>query len=260
MDLGGDEQVTTTYADYLLRGRTPRKTQGPCKPNGSVIKMVKVTPIAAGAGAGLRSAGKSAAAAPRSLQDAAVAGDIQYIGLPAGGGFAVLDDTTPVNLTLGTAGAGSELVVTRYVDGVVQSEKSYTSLAGTLTVTGSGGTTAVAADGTPVQPDGSGAGGGGEQPGGGDQSGGGAAEQPGAGGGDQPSTGGGSAGGSGSGPAVTGATATTPAKPATSTKPATTTKPTKKPLRCRKGYVKKKVKGRQKCVKRKPAKKAKVKR
>jgi hypothetical protein len=256
MDLGGDEQVTSAYADYLLRGRTPRKTKGPCKPNGSVIKLVKVTPIATGAG--LRSV--TAKSAPTSLQDAAVAGDVQYVGLPGGDGFAVLDDDTPVNLQLGTAGAGSKLVVTRYIDGVVQGEKSYTSLSGTLTLSGSGGTTTIAQNGTPVQPDGTGTGGdaGGDQPAGGGDTGGG--QQPGGGtGGDQPAGGAPASGaGTASTPPASGSGATAPAKPATTSKPAT--KPTKKPLKCRKGYIKKKVKGKAKCVKKAPARKAKRKR
>jgi pimeloyl-ACP methyl ester carboxylesterase len=253
MDLGGDEQVTKAYADYLLRGRTPRKTSGPCKPNGSTIKMVKVTPIAPSSG--LQKA-LGVGAGGRSLLDAATAGDIQYLDLPGGEGFAVLNDTTPVDLTLGTAGTGAKLVVTRYVDGIVQEEKSYTNLHGTLTLAGTGGATVVAADGTPVQPDGQ-APGGGDQPGGGATAGG----EQGSGDGGAQQTGGTGSGGGTAAPTLA-AAATPPAavRPAAATtKPATTTtKTTKKPLRCRKGYVKKRVKGRAKCVKRTPAKKPKA--
>ena len=41
MDLGGDPKVTEPYTDYLLRGRTPRKTEGACKADGRTVRITK---------------------------------------------------------------------------------------------------------------------------------------------------------------------------------------------------------------------------
>jgi hypothetical protein len=190
------------------------------------------------------------------LLSAAAAGDIQYMGLPGGEALAVLDDATPVNLTLGGGGPGSKLVVTRYVDGVAQTADAYTNLSGTLTLSnGSGGVTAVAADGAPLAPDEQAPGGG--ETGGGGQTGGGQT-----GGGDvSPGTTSPDADATTAPPVVAGtAVAPTTATPAPSTRPAqptkakAKTKTTKKPVRCRRGYVKRKVKGKTRCVRRASAK------
>ena len=46
MDLGGDPRVTEPYTEYLLQGRTPRKTEGACQPDGSTIRITKQDPDA----------------------------------------------------------------------------------------------------------------------------------------------------------------------------------------------------------------------
>jgi len=146
MELGGHPKVTEKYTEYLLSGRTPRRTEGACKPSGTSVQIVEgdLSPS--------RSALRSASApTPRAAADA---GLIQLVEVPRAP-IAILDDRTPVDLTLAGPGQRVTLRVTRYVEGVEQGTSTYSDLPGDVRfTTGEGGTVAVTVGGTPVGPDG----------------------------------------------------------------------------------------------------------
>jgi pimeloyl-ACP methyl ester carboxylesterase len=168
MEIGGHPQVTEPYTEYLLQGRTPRKTQGACAPSGSTVKVRTLNQ---------GSRAKAFAAAPSTLEQAAEAGKIQLIRVP-GAPIAVLDDAKPVDLSVAGPGERVELEITRYVNGEARGTKTYSALSGDVRVTtGAGGGVGVTVDGVPVEGtpvgDGGNGGGGGENGGGGGNNGGG---------------------------------------------------------------------------------------
>ncbi len=144
MDLGGERRVTEPYTEYLLQGRTPRKTEGACKPDGSTIRITKQDPTP------LTREAKPEADGPMTLRAASDAGVLQLVELP-GAPVAVLDDHRPVDVTLGR---NVSFEITKYVDGKPSSTRTYTDVAGDARLTtGSDGSAQVSVDGKPVAPD-----------------------------------------------------------------------------------------------------------
>jgi pimeloyl-ACP methyl ester carboxylesterase len=232
MELGGVASVTEPYADYLLRGRTPRKTEGFCDIEATeiVVKTLDAEPRGARA---VRAA--SAAAPGLSLDDAAAAGKIQLLRYP-GAPVAIVDERKPVTLDVAGPGQPVELRITRWKGSAKQATVTYRPGAGAVQVAAGPQGPVVTVDGKVVTGEG-------QTPGGGGQP---------SGGGGQPSGGGAGAGGSAppapAAPApaaqptrVTGATTTTPKAKATP-KPKATKKVCK--------TIKKKVKGKTRKVKR----------
>ncbi|HYI20428.1 MAG TPA: hypothetical protein VD836_17060, partial [Solirubrobacteraceae bacterium] len=144
MDLGGDPRVTEPYTEYLLQGRTPRKTEGACQPDGSSIRITKQDPTP-----GLRAA-KPDPAGPMTLRAASDAGALQLVELP-GAPVAVVDDHRPVDVMLGR---NVSFEVTRYVDGQPTATRTYTDVRGDVRLTtAANGSAQVSVDGQPVAPD-----------------------------------------------------------------------------------------------------------
>ena len=142
MELGGHPKVTEKYTEYLLSGRTPRRTEGACKPSGTSVQIIDgdLSP----------SRRTGAAMTPRAASDA---GLIQLVEVP-GAPVAILDDRTPVDLALAAPGDEVTLRVTRYVAGVEQATTTYSGLPGDVRLTtGAGGTTTVSVGGAAVSPD-----------------------------------------------------------------------------------------------------------
>ena len=158
MELGGHPDVTEKYTEFLLTGRTPRKTVGPCKPSGTVLEIREFEIPTLGA----RLFGPVASAAldpTGSLVDAAEAGDIQLIEVP-GAPIAVLSDDKPVNVQLAGGDRRVNLRVTRYDEGEVASTSTFSNLSGDVrAASGAGGALTVTKDGQVVGPDGPGPGG-----------------------------------------------------------------------------------------------------
>jgi pimeloyl-ACP methyl ester carboxylesterase len=172
MDLGGDPKVTVPYTDYLLRGRTPRKTEGACAMEATQVAIkLQSRP-------GLTAAAKSVAAPTGglSLDAAAAAGKIQLLRYP-GQPIAIANDRDPVKLDVAGPDQEATIEITRYRDGKRLPTVTYRPGAGAVQVaTGEQGAV-VTVDGKVVE--GEGAGGmpdneepGGEEPGGGQPGGG----------------------------------------------------------------------------------------
>ena len=118
MDLGGDPKVTEPYTEYLLQGRTPRKTEGACKADGRTIRITKqdLSP-------GLQAAESGGAMSLRAASDA---GLLQLVEIP-GSPVAVIDDHRPVDVSLGR---NVSFEITRYVDGQPAGKQTYTDVGG----------------------------------------------------------------------------------------------------------------------------------
>jgi pimeloyl-ACP methyl ester carboxylesterase len=178
MEMGGDVKITQPYTEYLLRGRTPRKTEGACKASGFGVKIAKIdlTPT--------RRRAAAVETPALTLEQAESAGKIQYIEMPKFP-LAVFDDANPVNVQLAGSGERVTLTVTRYDDGAAGQTRTYSGLTGPVTMaTGSAGESTVMANGVAVAPDT------GTPPGDGGGGGGGGTTTPPGGGGTTPPTGG----------------------------------------------------------------------
>lgn len=152
--LGGDPSVTEKYTDYLLTGRTPRKTVGPCQPRGTVFEIRELSLPRARATRADASPAPTGGGPSASLVAAAQKGDIQLIEVP-GSPLAVLSDAKPVDLQLVDDSRRVTLRVQRYVGDDAPVESTYSDLGGDVrAVTGPDGTLSVTVDGRPVAPDG----------------------------------------------------------------------------------------------------------
>jgi pimeloyl-ACP methyl ester carboxylesterase len=224
MELGGVASVTEPYTDYLLRGRTPRKTEGFCDIEATeiVVKTLDAEP---------RGARAAASATGLSLDAAAAAGKIQLLRYP-GAPVAIVDERHPVTLDVAGPGQPVELRITRWKGSAQQQTVTYRPGAGAVQV-------ATGPQGPVVTVDGRVVAGEGQAPESGGQQGGGGSGAPSRGGGAAPPT----------------PPATAPANPAAPVTGATTTAPKAKPKPAPKATkkvcktIKKKVKGKTRKVK-----------
>jgi pimeloyl-ACP methyl ester carboxylesterase len=245
MKLGGNPKVTEPYTEYLLQGRTPRKTEGACEMEATAIVVRNLQSHPGGESVRAR----SAAAAPAgglSLGAAAAAGRIQLLRYP-GQPVAIVDEHHPVTLDVAGAGDQVELTITRYRGDNEMAAVTYRPGPGAVQVEAGADGPTVTVDGQVVAGEVAGGGtpGGGEQPGGATPGGG----EP-AGGSEPPAASGGApAAGSPATGASAGPTpgASSPGKAITKPKPKPKAKP-KMVKRCK--TIKKKVRGRVRMVKR----------
>ncbi|HWH95179.1 MAG TPA: hypothetical protein VNT03_15065, partial [Baekduia sp.] len=181
MKLGASDKVNSPYTQYLLQGRTPRKTEGACEMEATaiVVRNLQTNPGLAAAGGTAKAA--AAGGDALSLDGAAAAGRIQLLRYP-GAPVAIVDEHKPVTLDVAGAGQRVELQITRYKGDTKGETVTYRPPAGAVRVAAGPDGAVVTVDGTVI----AGEGGGGQQPGGGETPGGG--EQP--GGGDQAGGGG----------------------------------------------------------------------
>jgi pimeloyl-ACP methyl ester carboxylesterase len=129
MALGGVTKVTEPYTDYLLRGRTPRKTEGACPMEATQVAIK----LQAHPGGTLRAAAATADGGV-SLDDAAAAGQIQLLRYP-GQPIAIADDRHPVKLDVAGPDQQVVLEITRYRDGRRLPTVTYRPQAGAVQVT-----------------------------------------------------------------------------------------------------------------------------
>jgi pimeloyl-ACP methyl ester carboxylesterase len=150
MALGASDKINVPYTQYLLQGRTPRKTEGPCEMEATAIVVRNLQthgPTAPGR-AGL--AAKAAADGALSLDDAAAAGRIQLLRYP-GAPIAIADDHHPVKLALPE---GVELEVMRWKGDQQLATKTYKPGSGAVEVTTGASGPVVKAGGSVVAPEG----------------------------------------------------------------------------------------------------------
>jgi hypothetical protein len=165
MKLGGNPKVTEPYTEYLLQGRTPRKTEGACAMEATaiVVRNLQSHP----GGAALRA--RTATAAPGgglSLDAAAAEGRIQLLRYP-GQPIAIVDERHPVTLDVAGAADRVELTITRYRGEQELPAVTYRPGPGAVQVEAGADGPVVTVDGRPVAGEvaGGGGGGGGDQPG-----------------------------------------------------------------------------------------------
>lgn len=162
MSLGGANAVTDAYEEYLLRGRTPRKTpvgsEEECTATGTTLEVRRFK--RAGAGRRGRAAADVRTIAPTpSLVEASQNGDLQLIEVP-GNPIAVVQDNHPVDVQLASGDEAVTVVATRWNGETRAETRTYTGLLGDVRVqTGAGGALAMTVDGRAVQPDGAPSGG-----------------------------------------------------------------------------------------------------
>jgi pimeloyl-ACP methyl ester carboxylesterase len=239
MKLGGNPKVTEPYTEYLLQGRTPRKTEGACEMEATAI-VVRNLQSHPGGGA-LRA--RTATAAPGgglSLDAAAAEGRIQLLRYP-GQPIAIVDERHPVTLDVAGAAERVELTITRYRGEQELPAVTYRPDPGAVQVEARADGPVVTVDGRPVAGEVAGGGGGGDQPGAG-------AGAPGVG---EPPAAGGDAAAAGAGAPAAGTTPAPGPGAASTGKAIIKPKPKAKPKtvkRCK--TIKKKVRGHVRTVKR----------
>jgi pimeloyl-ACP methyl ester carboxylesterase len=155
MKLGASDKVNSPYIQYLLQGRTPRKTEGACAMEATAI-VVKNLPSRPGLKRGERSS--VAAGAGTSLDDAAAAGRIQLLRYP-GAPVAIVDERHPVTLDVAAADQPVELEITRYKGDKQLPTVTYRPAAGAVQVAAGPDGPTVTVDGQAVEGEGGGGGG-----------------------------------------------------------------------------------------------------
>lgn len=148
--LPGDPGLVAAYTDFLLTGRTPRKTPPPCTPRGVSVKVIKVdtTPgIAA-------SSVKASVAASNTIPDldqAAMDGTVQLYELPSGP-VALVDDHRPAAFRVSGPGEKVRLEIRRHEGETTTSTLVYEPPPGDVVVVAGPTGTSVTVDGAAVPP------------------------------------------------------------------------------------------------------------
>jgi Lecithin:cholesterol acyltransferase/WD40-like Beta Propeller Repeat len=148
--LPGDPQLIAAYTDFLLTGRTPRKTPPPCPARGTSVKVITADTTPGASSASFGPSIRAAAAAP-SLDQAAFDGAIQLYELPTGP-VALVDDHRPVALRVSGPGETVRLEIRRHEGDATTSTAMYDPPAGEVLVDAGPAGTTVTVNGQAVAP------------------------------------------------------------------------------------------------------------
>jgi hypothetical protein len=150
MDLGGAPAVTEKYTEYLLTGRTPRRTGAPCTASGLEIQVVELG-IPGAAAASITTADDEPAARLRA-QGAIMDGSAHVLNLP-GGPRVITNDRRPVDLQLSEPGRPVRIEIRRHTEDGPGGTAIYPGLDGDVRVaTGADGAAVVTLDGVRQTP------------------------------------------------------------------------------------------------------------
>lgn len=154
-----DDITQRAYADFLLDGAIPRRLPAVhCAINGLVVKVFQrvelgqPTPRAAQTSRAARSGG----AAPRSLADAELDGDVDVLQLAGGTTIVTSDPSRPVRFE----GRGAMFELSPLTDAGEGSPRRYGPTSGTIVIGGTAEAPEVTVDGRPLQPQSTGGAGG----------------------------------------------------------------------------------------------------